>query len=84
MWMTNERKLTRESSDAIFPTQGFALTVCVDFNNLYFIFSVRIGIPELFIYWSKVLSMLASVQEGGEWNGQEQRFKGEDSRPSLV
>ena len=48
--------LTRKSTDAILATQGFALAVCVDFNNLYFIFSVCIGIPELFIYRSKGLS----------------------------
>lgn len=62
--MIKERVLTRESTDPILATQGFTLAVCVDFNDLYFILSVCIGIPELFIYRSKVLSMPASVQEG--------------------
>jgi len=56
--------LTRESTDAILATQGSALAICIDFNNLYFIFGMCIGIPKLLIYRSKGLSKSGSVQEG--------------------
>jgi hypothetical protein len=55
---------TGEPTDTIFATQGFALAICVDFNDLYFIFGMRIGISEFIIYRSKVLTKPTSVQEG--------------------
>ena len=55
MRMTEEQILTGETTDAILGTQGFALAICIDFNNSYFILGMCIGIPELFIYRSKVL-----------------------------
>ena len=51
-----EQMHTREPTDAILATQGFPLAICIDFNNLYFIFGMCIGIPELLIYGSEILS----------------------------
>lgn len=55
---------TWEPTDAILSTQGSSLAICIDFNNLYFIFGVCIGIPELLIYGSKILTKRTSIQEG--------------------
>ncbi len=55
---------TWEPTDAILATQGFSLAICIDFNNLYFIFGMCIGIPELLIYRSKILIKRMSIQEG--------------------
>jgi hypothetical protein len=52
---------TREATDAKLATQCFALAICVDFNDLYFILGMCIGIPELLVYGGKVLTTPASV-----------------------
>ena len=62
--MINNEVLTRESTDTILATQGFTLAICIDFNNLYFIFGMCIGIRKLFVNGSKVLTNPASVKEG--------------------
>jgi len=58
--------LTGEPTDTILATQGFSLAICVDFNNPYLIFGMCIGIPELFVYGSKILTKPTSIQEAVE------------------
>jgi hypothetical protein len=60
---------TGKSTDAILATQRFARAICVDFKNLYSIFCMRIGIPELLIDRSKVLTRSREFKK--EVEGQE-------------
>jgi hypothetical protein len=64
--MTKERMLTGEPTDVIFATQGFSLAICIDFSNPYLIFGMCIGIPELLVYRSKILTKPRSIQEAVE------------------